>query len=511
MLSPQRQPLARARPAVSVRWPVVMCGLGLALAAMAVTLLLSPWRSNSYDVDVMAEVTKSMVTTGTFRVPVDGFNGPYSSYGLGMSLVFLPPYWLAEHLHRDPMRWLMGSNAFLFALTIVAVFRLTLGSGATRRQGVVTSLLVGFGTMLFPYAVTGYSEMGVALGIAIGLASLTMASRHPLGASGVAGAASGLTVLMRTDSLLLVVPMLAAGAWLLGGRMRLSALAAFAAAAAPWLYAVGAYNALRFGAPWHLGYAGVSPFNHPPLLGLYGLTLSPVAGLLWYAPLVAVAALGLRRALRNSPVLTAVALAIFLIRFPVYGAFWAWNGGMVWGPRYLVPAMPVLALGILEVVRGFPTLRTVTRMVVPAIVAVSVLVQLVGATVDTQYTQLRAAVTQVMVRVPGPQQIHFMTRPDVVAEFDRYSFDWRYFLITDEANSLLHGRNLMSRYLVRDQVEAADARGADPHKGAVAFFGALFAVGLGLALRGSRESRRRSPVSAWADFDPARPGSYLRS
>jgi hypothetical protein len=160
------------------------------LAAIAITLLLSPWRSNSYDVDVMAEVTKSMVTTGTFRVPVDGFNGPYSSYGLGMSLVFFPPYWLAEHLHRDPMRWLMGSNAFLFALTIVAVFWLTLGCGATRRQGVVTSLLVGFGTLLFPYAVTGYSEMGVALGIALGLASLTMVSRHPLGASGAAGAAA---------------------------------------------------------------------------------------------------------------------------------------------------------------------------------------------------------------------------------------------------------------------------------------------------------------------------------
>ena len=480
-----------------------MCGLGLALAAIAITLLLSPWRSNSYDVDVMAEVTKSMVTTGTFGVPVDGFNGPYSSYGLGMSLVFFPPYWLAEHLHRDPMRWLMGSNAFLFALTIVAVFWLTLGCGATRRQGVVTSLLVGFGTLLFPHAVTGYSEMGVALGIAVGLASLTMVSRYPLRASATAGAAAGLTVLMRTDSLLLVVPILAAGAWLLGGRARWLAQAAFAAGVAPWLCAVGAYNTIRFGAPWHLGYAGVSSFDHSLLLGLYGLTLSPNAGLLWYVPLVVVAAFGLRRALHHQPALTAVALALFLIRFPVYAAFWAWNGGMVWGPRYLVPAMPVLALGILEVVRGFPTLRTVPRMVVPAIVAVSMLVQLVGATVDTQYTELRAAVTRVMVKVPGPQQIHFMTRPDVVAEFDGYSFDWHYFLITDEANSLLHGRNLMSRYLVREQVVAGDARGADPHKGAVALFGALFAVGLGLALRGSREGSRRTVVSAGSD--PARP------
>lgn len=472
----------------------LLCALGLAVAAVAVGLLLSPWRSNVYDVDIMAQVTTSMLTNGTFRVPVDGFNGPYSTYGLGMSLVFIAPYWLALHQHGDPMSWLMASNVFVFALTIAAVFGLALGCGATRRQAAVTSFLVGFGTLLFPYAVTGFSELGVALGTAIGLAALTVTSRYQLGGAIAVGAAAGLTVLMRSDSLLLVAPILLAGAWLLGGRRGWPVLG-YAAGIAPWLYAVGAYNALRFGAPWHLGYAGYLFFDHPLLKGLYGLVLSPNAGLLWYVPLVAVAVLGLPSAMRRLPVLTTVAIALVLIRLPFYGTFWAWNGGVAFGPRYLVPAVPALALGVLEVVRRFPSMRRSVRIAVPAIATLSILVQFVGATVDTQQTQLRYAAFHVLAAAPrGENSKHF--QPDVVAALDEVSFDWRYFLIPDEANSLLHGRNLMSRFLVQRRAEAPLARGAQPHMPAVALYGLLFMLGLGLAWFASGESGGRGRTLA---------------
>ncbi|MBO0691135.1 MAG: hypothetical protein J2P42_16230, partial [Candidatus Dormibacteraeota bacterium] len=135
----------------------------MALAALGVGLLFSPLRSYTYDASIMAEVTRSMLTDGTFRVTGDswGVNTPYASYGLGMSLIFVPPYWLARHLGRDPNTWVTMANAFIFALTVLAIFWLSVACGATRRQGVITSLLVGFGTLLFPYAVTGLSEPAV--------------------------------------------------------------------------------------------------------------------------------------------------------------------------------------------------------------------------------------------------------------------------------------------------------------------------------------------------------------
>lgn len=481
------------------RRPTLVTGLGLALAAIALGLLLSPWRSNVYDVDVMAQVTDSMLTKGTFRVPVDGFNGPYSTYGLGMSLVFALPYWIALHLHRDPMSWLMASNVFVFAVTVAAMFGLSLGCGATRRQAAVTSFLVGFGTLLFPYAMTGFSELGVALGVAVGLAALTLAGRYPLAAPTAVGAAAGLTVLMRIDSLLLVAPILLAGAWLLGGRRGWPVLG-YAAGIMPWLCAVGAYNAIRFGAPWDLGYAGYTSFDHPLVRGLYGLILSPTAGLLWYVPLVVVAALGLPSAWRRLPVLTTVALALLLIRLPFYATFWAWSGGVAWGPRYLVPAMPALAVGVLEVVRAFPTLCRSVRVVVPAIAAVSLLVEFVGATVDAQQTQLRVVVFQeVIAAAPRGDLMHFQSRPDVVAALDGYAFDWRYFPIFDEANSLLHGSNLTSRYLVQRRAPAPPDRGAQPQVPAVALFGLLFLLGLGLAWLASEAPK---DPSGWVRSPP---------
>jgi hypothetical protein len=506
---------AAACGAILLHRRVMACALGVALAGLAVGVLVSPLHSTMYDTDVMMQVTQNLLTKASFQVPSDGFNGPYSTYGLGMSLVFIVPYLLASLVHGDVVSWMLLSGPVLFALTLVAVFWLTIGCGATRRQGVVTSLLVGFGTLLLPYVPTGLSELGVGLGIAVGLASLTAVPRDPKRAGAVAGAAAGLTALMRADSLLLVVPILAVGAWLLGGRRR-PALLAFVAGATPLLLTVAAYNMLRFGAPWRLGYEGMTVFNHPLLAGLYGLLLSPGAGLVWYVPLVLVAMLGFPRALRRYPTLTVVALALILIRIPVYGSFWAWQGGPgVWGPRYLAPAMPALALGILEVIRGFRELPSAIRVAVIAVATVSVLVQLPGTLVAPTATRLSTASVSIVKDLPWFSD---WTRPDIVARGDQYAFDWGYFPIPEETNALLHRQYVVSRFFPDawlapgpfGRAPAGETRTADPV--GIMLLTSLFFIGLGCAWIMSREPRERrrrtpglgqSPVPAPAPRDPS--------
>src|SRR5919108_1923364 len=246
---------ARRRSQRPGRLPVfpgraMACAVGLTLAGLAAGMLVSPLHTG-HDTNIMMLVTQNLLTKASFLVDPDGLGDRYSDYGLGMSLVFIVPYLIASLLHQNAVSWMLLSTSVLFALTLAAVFWLTIGCGATRRQGVATTLLVGFGTLLLPYVPTGMSELGVGLGIAVGLASLTAVPRDPKRAGAVAGAAAGLTALMRADSLLLVVPILAVGAWLLGGRRR-PALLAFVAGATPLLLTVAAYNMLRFGAPWRL-------------------------------------------------------------------------------------------------------------------------------------------------------------------------------------------------------------------------------------------------------------------
>ena len=498
--------LAAAGGTTALYWRAVACALGLMLVGLSVGTLVTPRISTMYDTDIMMLVTQNLLTKGSFQVPPDGFNGPYSTYGFGMSLVYVVPYLLASHLHRDVVSWMLLSGPVLFALTLSALLWLTVGCGATRRQGVVTTLLVGFGTLLVAYVPTGLSELGVALGIAVGLASLTAVPRDPKRAGAVAGAAAGLTVLMRADSLLLVVPILAVGAWVLGGRRRLPLLA-FGAGAAPWLLMVAAYNVLRFGAPWRLGYEGTAVFDHSLLAGLYGLVLSPGRGLVWYVPLVLVAMLGFPRALRRFPTLTVVALALILVRIPVYGTFWAWTGGPgVWGPRYLAPAMPALAPGILEVIRRFRMLPSPSRVVVIAVATVSVLVQLPGTLVNPSEDPANVASARAWAGLPHRWDI---LKPEVVARGDVYFFDWSYFSIAGEMNELLHRQYLESRFFPGGWLEPGPwGRGptADnspqPGPGTTMLLASLLFVGLGFAWLMSREARQgrfSGPAGAPAD------------
>jgi hypothetical protein len=216
--------------------------------------------------------------------------------------------------------------------------------------------------------------------------------------------------------------------------------------------------------------------------------------------------LGFPRALRRFPTLTVVALALILIRIPVYGSFWAWTGGPgVWGPRYLAPAMPALALGVLEVTRGFRILPSAMRAVVIAVAAVSVLVQLPGTLINPSDNRLNIA-TALTMNTPHRWDI---LRPDIVARGDQYVFDWGYFPIPEVTNELLHRQYVVTRFFPYDWLErgpwwglgqTADKRAqGDPVP--VMLLTSLFFVGLGSAWITSREDRQRPAFRPQSAFE----------
>jgi hypothetical protein len=279
----------------------------------------------------------------------------------------------------------------------------------------------------------------VALGIALGL--LGVQARRP----GLVGAGAGLALLMRVDSAILVVPFLGLGAWLASGRSWRAAIT-FAAGLLPAVLVTAAYDMVRFGAPWRVGYEA-QHFNHPVLVGLYGLLLSPAAGLLLYVPLLPVALAGMPAAWRRTPVLAGTAVALLLVRLPFYAAWAWWSAYWVWGPRYLSPAMPALAVGLLEVFRRWPRLRPLARAPALALLALSAAVQLVGVTVSYDRDAMYAALLRAHPPVPGAGFTADATKPSTEAVFDRVDFDWSLFPIVDEARSLARGRNLASHWL----------------------------------------------------------------
>jgi hypothetical protein len=152
--------------------------------------------------------------------------------------------------------------------------------------------------------------------------------------------------------------------------------------AAGLLYLI--YDVVRFSGGLSGGIGRLVPAGlviSNPSIGVFGLTLSPGKGVLWFAlPLVAAIA-AYPRFYSRRPV-EAVALAVlvllWLLTYAVLGSGTvAWDGGWSWGPRYLLPVLPFALVPLAEwwiVPRA--------RWIVLALALLSVLVQIPGATTD---------------------------------------------------------------------------------------------------------------------------------
>lgn len=121
--------------------------------------------------------------------------------------------------------------------------------------------------------------------------------------------------------------------------------------ATPGLLAFLWYNHLRYGAFFALGYAtgrdGSVGFASPLFTGLHGLFLSPGKSVFLYAPLLLLGGTGLRSMRRECPrnlVLILVPAAFVIV---AVAKWWCWSGDVAWGPRLVVPVIPLLFVPVL--------------------------------------------------------------------------------------------------------------------------------------------------------------------
>ena len=154
-----------------------------------------------------------------------------------------------------------------------------------------------------------------------------------------------------------------------------------------------AYNAWAFGSPWTLGYTNAlkapagdgAPIVGANDEGFYGVgvpdpraalsLLVSEKGLVLVAPLVAAAAVGLPLLWRSRRREAAVCGAIPLLFLAYNAAYYLPFGGQGPGPRFLVPALPFLALPLALALRSRP-------LVVAGVGVVSVSVMVLATLTD---------------------------------------------------------------------------------------------------------------------------------
>ena len=272
---------------------------------------------------------------------------------MAMSVAQLPAAMIAPHVEQ---RMGAGSSQPLF---LIAPWLCVLGTalfggiaarelGAGRRGQAFAILLATLASPVAAYAALEFSEPLQALALAGTFAASVMSiradARRATRLAAVAGACVGLAVLTKS-SLLAVAPLallpLAAADRERRAKLIAACAAGFAPVAALWLY----FEIIRFGRPF-ASYAGES-FSHPFFDGAWRLLVSANEGVLFYFPASVVAAIALVRAERAGRerlwILLGATLpfvALLLLAAP----WWAWHGVAGWGPRLLIPGIPLLAV-----------------------------------------------------------------------------------------------------------------------------------------------------------------------
>ena len=301
----------------------------------------------------------------------------------GMTLMALPAVWIADRAtgdrasHYDAAigsydfdRYLrlrvrlaaaMGP-ALLTALAAVLLFDLGAGLTGGAGAGLFAALGYALGTPVWGWSTTllGHAVVADLYIVAIwaivrGLALRRGASSYAL----LVGLALGWAVVVEHQAVLAGGVIAAWGVWQARPRpdapwLIAAVLVGGAIALVPFL----TYNLVAFGTPFRIGYAGVVGWEgmHQGLFGLgvprpsvlREVTIGWRYGLIWVAPVLLLAPFGLwiwgkRAQTRSLAVAVALAAVVVLL---VNAAYVYWQGGNTTGPRFAIPAVAPLGLGL---------------------------------------------------------------------------------------------------------------------------------------------------------------------
>jgi len=393
---------------------------GLVIGCLALLnflyFLFSSGRVRTMDEVSAAFQAESLATHGTTAIPqavelklfygtFDRFGRPQSPYPPGQAVALLPWYavgqFAAKHLLgaasdvRDIVSdfFLTGESAFFTALAVALALWIFLRLGIAPKVSLVAAGILALATPIAAYSGWLFSEP-VATALLIASAAVLFvqpqAAAISVARSLGAGALLGAAIWVRPTHVI-AAPIFLAALFVRerekGWRPAVALVLALSAGVAPLLWR----NAYLHGSPFEFGYPAaaeggkaLNTFQTPLAIGLVGFLFSPGKSIFLYSPPILLALIGLPRLWRRDRGLAFVAAAAPIVYLLFFATYTQWEGGYCYGPRYLVPALTLLGLGIgpaLAPTQSEPTTASRnTRRLAIAIFAAGFFVQAIGTT-----------------------------------------------------------------------------------------------------------------------------------
>ncbi len=392
-----RLAIQRARGSLRQPQASILLPLGLALLF---AFIYTPPRWQDWNQNSRFNLTRAIVDDGTVRIDryagntgdyaeIDGHI--YTDKAPGLSLMAVPiyavtstlePYGLGqfsyhigqsggfaaslnpdgEGLSDDRIDTAVALHiATILTVSVPAVVMLLLlyliveRVAGCRTAATLSALAIGLATPVFTYSQAFYGHVPAAACV-VGILALVILnnaeslSPRRLVAIGLLG---GWAIVIEYPVAVILLPI---GLWI-AYRVRARALLFGLAGMVPPLAVLATYDLVAFGTLMPIGYehsalwqeqhsTGYMSLTYPHTDALWGLTFSRFRGLFFFAPILLLTlpglVIGIRRSEHRGLFVTVGASALAFYLFVSSSIMW-WGGFSV-GPRYLAPAIPLLAL-----------------------------------------------------------------------------------------------------------------------------------------------------------------------
>ncbi|MFO0944565.1 MAG: hypothetical protein U1D30_01260 [Planctomycetota bacterium] len=318
----------------------------LFLFSFATTALLSRAAITSIDETFVEKTTEAIVRHGSLTV--EGVSDrKFSRYSLSPSLLAVPFFALGDLLPADlpdRERWVLYvtslGSCFASSITVLLLAGWLGRSGYSESIASAVSLLFLFGSLALPYSSSFFIQVVTT---PLLLACCWSVAEARTNWSAVAAA----LLLFTRSEMVLLYP-----AWILGilgdglprrwRRVSLLMLGGILGLIGNLLITAMREDSLVRGA-----YAEEN-FTTPLWIGVSGLLFSFSKGLLFHSPLCFAGFLGTFWYARRRPTPGRMILFLLAIQILVVGRWWTWHGGWSWGPRLLLPVLPLAAFPIAD-------------------------------------------------------------------------------------------------------------------------------------------------------------------
>ena len=327
------------------------------------SLYLLTMGGHPYSTDgmVIYKLTKSIIENQSISIDVAGSiigeNGRfYSKYGIGQSLLAMPLFILGKLVagffppaFEFPITVcvMFSYNSVVSALLCVFIYLLCIKMGYSEKISTITTLLTGLTTMIFPYARYFYTHPSTTLCFI-----LTIYFLYNYKISGninnvlIAGIFQGLAVLIKPVSIIIIPAFIG---YILAIKKNNREWIVFLSPVLLTICFVFCYNFFRFGNILEFGYGEHGfTFSNFLLKGLFGLTLSTGRGIFVYNPFLIMSVISFHWFIKRHEYEGYLFLSIILIYVLFYAKWIYWHGGESWGPRYLIPIIPLMSIPIAQ-------------------------------------------------------------------------------------------------------------------------------------------------------------------